>query len=1369
MPQSGPGANARPSCHVPVVPAPTRDDQSHGQAERTPVRFYTPRRGRGQLHRRFTALMANLSCRVEISGSKIRRAARLSVFARVSFAGALLLVLATMVLSSTSALAAETHLFEEGFGPDGTSATAFTQPEGLAVDQSTGELYLRDGAEGTVQKFNSAHEPVAFTGIAADIVAGKLTGLGNTAPISVSSTDHDLYAIVEEGTSLRAFQSDGEPADFTAGPGIGTNEIGGFSLQGLKGVAVDGNGDIYAVTNSGSGVEVYASDGALLVTISGASANQIAVDSDGDVYLDKASGEIEKLIPSEFPVTSSTTYTVGEFANSREFSYLALDPATNDLYVDERSRISEYDEAGVRVGSFAAEGVGALTNSGGLAINAVTGAVYASDEKGNRQVNVFAPAIVIPGITTAAASEIGPTSVVLNGSVGPDEVQLTDCHFDYGTTTGYGQTAPCEPAADSIPADSGEHAVTAKLQGLQQGVTYHYRLQAENANKTPNLGADGTFATPPRPAIDAATAANVTAESADLNAKIDPGSTDPGAETTYHFEYGTSLSYGTIPPPSEATIAPGIVDVAVTRHIESLKANITYHWRVVATNASGTTYGADHTFIYDESGSGVLPDGRAYEMVTPPAKNGALIGDAVLSPLPSVASDGDRLILGSVQCFGDVVSCEAERYHTGSPYLFTRTPSGWTSASMSPPATTFAVNTWTTLYSADSDEALFSAPTAPFGEDDFYARAPDETFTDVGPFSSPAAGPSTGHDLQEWAGSDETATGDLSHIVYTAPGGTWPAFEAEAEGQLDLTLFEYSGTGDAAPSLVGVSGPQGSHDLVSDCGTYLGGSSGEGESDTMSEAGNRIFFTALPCGSSTGSHNGKTEPAVNELFARLDNTEADAKTASISEPDALSSPEPGEEPDEECTTIECLHNLATESDWRTAGFSGASNDGSQVYFTDPQQLTNEANEDPTATDSGNGRNCVQASGANGCNLYLYDFDAESGHRLVDVSAGAMTGGPRVQGVLADSADGSHVYFVAQGVLTKTSNAQGQSAVDGGDNLYVYERDSVHPAGRVAFIATTPSSDIDFSEDGPGAQANVSPEGRFLVFTSAGRLTADDSRTDGAQQVFRYDAMSEELTRISIGERGFNDDGNAGAGNARIVPGKSGFDGAGVGRRDPTMSDDGRYVFFMSPVALVPGALSSVQIRSGEHGEPEYAENIYEYHEGHVSLISDGRDTSEEPSEVCGGVSATCLIGSDATGSNVFFATADQLVPQDTDTQVDIYDARICTAASPCLPSATSAPAGCLGEACHGTPPAASPLLAPGSASFDGAGNFSSVSAPAVRAKRSTRAQKLAAALKVCRRDRKKGRRRACEELAKRKFSVKSSTKTRKAGSGRGGR
>jgi hypothetical protein len=73
------------------------------------------------------------------------------------------------------------------------------------------------------------------------------------------------------------------------------------------------------------------------------------------------------------------------------------------------------------------------------------------------------------------------------------------------------------------------------------------------------------------------------------------GSVNPhGSETTYIFQYGESAAYQ-----FQTTATPvGAVteEVKVSQAITGLLSYTTYHFRVVATNAFGTSYGQDATF-----------------------------------------------------------------------------------------------------------------------------------------------------------------------------------------------------------------------------------------------------------------------------------------------------------------------------------------------------------------------------------------------------------------------------------------------------------------------------------------------------------------------------------------------------------------------------------------------------------------------------------------------------------------------------------------------------------------------------------------------------------------------------------------------------
>ena len=93
----------------------------------------------------------------------------------------------------------------------------------------------------------------------------------------------------------------------------------------------------------------------------------------------------------------------------------------------------------------------------------------------------------------------------------------------------------------------------------------------------------------PAPATGAAN--SVTATSAVLTGSVNPNN----EATTYHFEYGPTKAYGTVTPDQGPTAA-NKVKTAVSAAISGLTPGTTYHFRLVATNASGTKAGGDKTF-----------------------------------------------------------------------------------------------------------------------------------------------------------------------------------------------------------------------------------------------------------------------------------------------------------------------------------------------------------------------------------------------------------------------------------------------------------------------------------------------------------------------------------------------------------------------------------------------------------------------------------------------------------------------------------------------------------------------------------------------------------------------------------------------------
>jgi hypothetical protein len=712
-----------------------------------------------------------------------------------------------------------------------------------------------------------------------------------------------------------------------------------------------------------------------------------------------------------------------------------------------------------------------------------------------------------------------------------------------------------------------------------------------------------------------------------------------------------------------------------------------------------------------------LPDCRAYELVTPPDKNGAILGEGSKSLQLAVAADGKHAVTTSIQCFADSESCTALQFSQDQPYEFERTAGAWVTHPLAPPGSGYEASSWT-VATADG-AALFAVPSAPESlMSDWLAREEDGSLETLGPLAE-HAGEAPYHELapnyRALAAEPVIATANLSHVVYETSVPVWSFDDSDSEEEVGY-LYEYAGPAHA-PLLVGVSGGFESHNLISKCGTGYGTPPGPEQPrrklNALSEDGRVVIFAPKP---QHAHGTACTGPPVDELYARIDGEDSVpgfARSVAISV----------QPPAEACNEEPCVKNAADELE--DAAFEGASADGSRVFFTDTQQLTNNANQ---GTGSAITQECTNIVTGNGCNLYEWECEhceeltetqesEQHSRHLVDVSeaegGGPVVNGARVQGVLAVSSDGSHVYFVAKGILTGgEENEAGGKAEEGADNLYVYSGGHRRFIARMSPVSAGPFSDEYEWSHFALVTANVSSDGVFFVFTSHRALTPGVSceetlTTPCPSQVYEYDALTGELRRVSVGDDGFNDDGNGGTGNARIVPAVPGGLPTGVPvRTDPSMSDDGEFVFFQSPIALTQGALNDVPILHESLSRDEgFAQNVYEYHDGHVFLISSpdtaptggGFNTTQDPVE---------LLGVGVSGGDVFFSTFDQLVPEDTDTQRDYYDARVCSEGEPCTAPVSPEPApSCEGEACQGNPSPAPIFAAPSSATLTGSSNL----------------------------------------------------------------
>ena len=403
---------------------------------------------------------------------------------------------------SGTARADEGRQLVGSFGPDGTSESNFARAAATASDGLSGDVYVIDQLAGTVEKFGPNGEPRDFQGTAPYITGNEISGLvfsevAEENQVAVDSTSHILY--VTSGNAIRAFSEDGEAADFTAGPGAGGSQIGGFGR--LAGVNVDGNGDIYASDFENAAVSVYAPSGELITQFNSTSnSTNVAIAPSGTVYVNQLLGPVFRFDPSIFPATPATDYTKAtEPVDANNATALTVDSSSEDLYVVDHPpflpsayEVSQYDASGNLVTTFAGPGEeGDLPESAGIAVtgNGAEGVVYVSYFAGPAEaskVEIFAPPpipIGKPTIDGSTAKDVSAEAVTLTAQINPNTAATT-FYVEYGTEDCSQVPDLCAivaPGSSDIGSGHKFVSVARHLSGLEPGTTYHYRFVAENS------------------------------------------------------------------------------------------------------------------------------------------------------------------------------------------------------------------------------------------------------------------------------------------------------------------------------------------------------------------------------------------------------------------------------------------------------------------------------------------------------------------------------------------------------------------------------------------------------------------------------------------------------------------------------------------------------------------------------------------------------------------------------------------------------------------------------------------------------------------------------------------------------------------------
>ena len=635
------------------------------------------------------------------------------------------------------------------------------------------------------------------------------------------------------------------------------------------------------------------------------------------------------------------------------------------------------------------------------------------------------------------ASGVTATTATFEGELNPGGATgRLSYQLDYntnGTCAGGESTAPVE-----VTEAKQFQVSPVEVTELEPNDTYTFCLVVTNVLGEQAQGNEVLVLTGHQvPAIIGVSVANTTSTSATVSGGIYPH----GEVATYRVEYGLNNAYGSSTP--EASISAQHGPASIQAQLTGLAPNSEYHYRIIATNSTGSEQSPDATFMTSEmtvAGSQGLPDDRAFEMVTPPNNDDANVyvpfalgvaepvSEGVqTSKLFQVASDGSAVIYE-----GDATSGGGNGIAgsgIGNQFLARRLAGGgWVNKSIQPPGT------FSTLYLGFASDLSAGVLTAG---------------TEAEPEDPPLS---------------EEALGGGSRVLYkrsASENSYQPLYTNAVQPERPEVGVNRFGTNKATQSTEAPIFAGGSADfssLLFEVNDALLAGDGAIESELRQDVGVEIA----------------KEENKNYLYDSVDGrlTLVDVSPEGKVVPDAtFGGP------------------AYSRLDEHQPDFSGTiSADGSRVYWSS-LKTTNEQNveevqapptglylrENPTEPQSPvvNGR-CSVASDActirvsagearywasaadgryafysEGGGLYRFDAEPEAGHGSRETVAEPSAG---VMAALGVSEDGEDVYFVATGILSGASS-EGAEPVEGEPNLYLS-----HDGGTPVFIATLSYAD-----------------------------------------------------------------------------------------------------------------------------------------------------------------------------------------------------------------------------------------------------------------------------------------------------------------------
>jgi len=1077
---------------------------------------------------------------------------------------------------------------------------------------SQGDVVGRGGIEGWAQPARARAMRVLM--LAAVLLA--LAGI-NSFSAKAAEPERQLDAL---RSLIGGCAGKAEPLDPVEDPGCpgGTHPpSGAFAVP--EAVATDFYGNVYVsnfgkLTDGSQGrIDIFDPDGVFISELKIAAPTSVAVDSKGNLYViaqREDAPPLKKLL--RYPPVAPYEPEVGNIEYGAETFTTLTQPGTSSLsnYTGIAVNIANdhvfanYGAAGLIEYTSADTGNAIARTTSmpiwpygiGVAVDATRERLYASAL--NDRIDIFALDQIVGTPPTDEYEKIGSIegSAVPEGEFGGRLAVAVDEGTGNVFVLDGESNVVYEFTADGAYVDTIEHSFEVPFGersawiGIDNGPFSPNGKLSDKGRylyvPSGKVGTGHSFAfyesTQGPPEAKSIVAAGITESEAEFQAVVNPGS----LVTSYSFEYTTQESFNQ-EGWSAATLAgsgeipAGNLDDEASAAVAGLEAGTPYRFRVVVSNDEGSdevegtfsTYPSPSIESPTPCGnqmlrtgfSALLPDCRAYELVSPADMNGRTplgAGHEGYFTTPQVSPAGDKVPFrvegGSIPGIGGTGS------YLGDPYISSRGPTGWGTAYIGPtgaealtvmPGGTSPDQSYSFWHAERGGSAVIE------GTSTSYLRFPD------------------GH--SELLGKGSIGTDPAAAGLLISEGGEHVIFASGYGGASSDTAVQLEP--DAAPPVeeekegkIVKKGTRAIYDRTLD-GTVHVVSLLPG--NVPLEAGDNT----LPLGFSLDG-KGVAFTLGNTLYLRYDNSE----------------------------TFEIGEGV---------DYAGVAEGGNRIFYVE------------------GGR--------------LWRFDALTGERT-PFSSGSVV-------PVNVSADGSAAYFISTSKLIAEPNPNGVSAKAGKQNLYLAEEGAAgSEEGKISFVGTVTERDVvgalgaslqvdglglwtdAASEPMPGKFAidpsRTNPDGSVLLFQSRAPLTGYDP--EGHAQVYRYDSVGGRLHCLSC-----NPTGAPATADATLQSeNREGFALFYPQAWIQNLRPDGRRAIFQSEEALVPG-------------DTDGRQDVYEWEDegvgsctregGCVYLVSSGHSSRND-----------YLWAVSASGDDVFFLSADLLLPADQDETPSIYDARV---------------------------------------------------------------------------------------------------------------